>query len=148
MGPNFEKIWTSSKSLLIDNPLIPPPTIFFHTWNYELWKKNLMHQILTKSKKFQILGPWSRPPGELLKLVHNSYCYKLAGSFKGWILNITPLKACSTCQGHHRRFLAGKTTTVVAVLPACPFYCHCVLFHKIQARPWSCRSYFSLDEFR
>ena len=26
-----------------------------------------------------------------LKSVYKSYCYKLTGSFKGWILNITPL---------------------------------------------------------
>ena len=36
------------------------------------------------------------PRGVLLKLVDKSYCYKLTGSFKGWILSITPLKyACN-----------------------------------------------------
>ena len=50
-----------------------------------------MRQILTKSKKFQNLSPLTCPRGVLLKLVHESYCYKLTGSFKGWILNIIPL---------------------------------------------------------
>jgi len=39
------------------------------------------------------LGDWTCPWGVLLKLVHKSYCKKLTGSFKGWILNITPLRS-------------------------------------------------------
>ena len=56
--------------------------LFFLTWNFEFWKKNLMRQILTKSKKCQNLGPWTCPWGVLLKLVHKSHCYKLTGSSK------------------------------------------------------------------
>ena len=39
-----------------------------------------------------LLGPWTWTREVLLKLVKKSYCYKLTGSFTGWILNITPLK--------------------------------------------------------
>ena len=48
-------------------------------------------------------------------------------------------------QGHHGRFLAGKTTTAVATVAAISLgyrhCCCCVLFSKIQAGSRSCRSY-------
>ena len=50
--------------------------------------------------------------------------------FKLWIVE----------QGRHGRFLAGKTATVAATLPACS---RRILFRKIQVRPRSCRSYLS-----
>ena len=69
----------NKESLLIDSPLMPPPTIFYYM-KIRILKKNLMCQILTKSKKFRNLGPWTYPRGVLLKLVLKSYYYKLTDS--------------------------------------------------------------------
>ena len=41
-----------------------------------------------------------------LKSVYKSYCYKLTGSFKGWILNISPLKVFKICNSP-KNFMKG-----------------------------------------
>ena len=87
---NYAKIFIDRQ------PIDATYNIFFSLENLNFEKKKLMRQILTSPKNFKIWAHGHAPGRVLLKLVHKSYCYKLTGSFKAWILNITPLKSHMT----------------------------------------------------